>query len=69
MLGGLRTWLYNAAKSGRVPCVRLDGPGGPVRIVEGDLVEWLEAHRAGCLPGDSLRRRPAALRPLSAPCA
>jgi hypothetical protein len=55
MLGGLRTWLYNAAKSGRVPCVRLDGPGGPVRIVEGDLVEWLEAHRA--------------LRPPSAPCA
>ncbi len=64
MLGVSCAWLYEAAKSGRVPSVRLGGPGGPVRLVERDLVEWLERARAGWLPGDStadtLRRAAAA---------
>jgi predicted DNA-binding transcriptional regulator AlpA len=27
-----RSWVYVAAKSGRIPCVRLGGPDGPVRF-------------------------------------
>jgi excisionase family DNA binding protein len=53
MLGVSRTWLYEAAKRGRVPCVRLAGADGPVRFVESDLIEWLERARAGWLPGES----------------
>jgi excisionase family DNA binding protein len=53
MLGVSRTWLYEAAKGGRVPCVRLGGADGPVRFVESDLIEWLERARAGWLPGES----------------
>jgi excisionase family DNA binding protein len=33
MLGVSRSWLYEAAKDGRVPCVRLGGPDGPLRFV------------------------------------
>ena len=32
-----RTWLYAAAKSGRIPSVRLGGADGPVRFVEEDV--------------------------------
>jgi excisionase family DNA binding protein len=53
MLGVSRTWLYAAAKDGRVPCVRLGGPDGPVRFVERDLLAWLDRARAGWLPGES----------------
>jgi excisionase family DNA binding protein len=64
MLGVSRSWLYDAAKDGRVPSIRLGGPDGPVRFVERDLIEWLERARAGWLPGDStpetLRRAAAA---------
>ena len=64
MLGVSRSWLYEAAKDGRVPCVRLGGPEGPVRFVERDLAAWLERARADWLPGesraDSVRRAAAA---------
>ena len=53
MLGVSRTWLYAAAKDGRVPCVRLGGPDGPVRFVERDLVALLERARGGWVPGES----------------
>ena len=64
MLGVSRSWLYEAAKDGRVPCVRLGGPDGPLRFVARDLSERLERARAGWLPGSStgetLRRATAA---------
>jgi excisionase family DNA binding protein len=64
MLGVSRSWLYEAAKEGRVPSIRLGGPDGPLRFVEHDLVTRLERARAGWLPGDStaetLRRAAAA---------
>ena len=53
MLGVSRSWLYGAAKDGRIPCVRLCGSNGPLRFVEGDLLEWLERARASWRPGDS----------------
>jgi excisionase family DNA binding protein len=53
MLGVSRTWLYDAAKDGRVPCVRLGAPDGPVRFIERDLIAWLDRARAGWLPGES----------------
>lgn len=52
-LGVLRSWLYEAAKDGRVPCVRLGGSDGPLRFVEADLLAWLERARSAWRPGDS----------------
>jgi excisionase family DNA binding protein len=54
LLGVSRTWLYAAAKDGRIPCVRLGGPDGPVRFVSSDLSAWLGRAREGWLPGESL---------------
>jgi excisionase family DNA binding protein len=50
-LGVSRSWLYDAAKSGRIPHVRLGGPDGPVRFVESDLLAWLAEARAAWRPG------------------
>ena len=52
-LGVSRTWLYDAARQGRIPSVRIGGPEGPVRFVERDLDEWLNAARAMWRPADS----------------
>jgi predicted DNA-binding transcriptional regulator AlpA len=35
--GVSRTWLYDAAKSGRIPSVRLGGADGPLRFIEEDV--------------------------------
>src|SRR4051794_41871634 len=40
-LGVSRTWLYAAAKDGRIPSVRIGGPDGPLRFVPEDLEAWL----------------------------
>src|SRR3954447_16336296 len=45
MLGVSRSWLYDAAKSGRIPCVRLGGDNGPVRFRPDEVEAWLEASR------------------------
>jgi excisionase family DNA binding protein len=50
-LGVSRSWLYDAAKAGRIPHVRLGGPDGPVRFVEADLLTWLAEARAAWMPG------------------
>jgi excisionase family DNA binding protein len=52
-LGVSRTWLYAAAKDGRIPSIRIGGPDGPVRFVPGDLEAWLDEARAAWRPGDS----------------
>jgi excisionase family DNA binding protein len=54
-LGVSRSWLYEAAKSGRMPCVRLGGPDGPLRFIESDLVDWVDRARAAWQPGDTAR--------------
>src|SRR5687768_3473147 len=45
LLGVSRSWLYDAAKAGRIPCVRLGGPDGPVRFRAGELEAWIEGSR------------------------
>lgn len=54
-LGVSRSWLYGAAKDGRIPSVRLGGPDGPVRFVADDLERWLEEARSAWMPADSSR--------------
>ena len=55
MLGVSRTWLYDAARDGRIPSVRIGGPGGPLRFVPQDLDSWLDQARASWLPGRRTR--------------
>ena len=50
-LGVSRSWLYEAAKQGRIPCVRLGGDDGPLRFLEAELVAWLACARRGWSPG------------------
>lgn len=52
-LGVSRSWLYGAAKDGRIPSVRLAGPDGPLRFPERELDEWLARARAGWRPTDT----------------
>jgi excisionase family DNA binding protein len=52
-LGVSRAWLYDAAKTGRIPSVRIGGSDGPVRFIERDLDAWIEQARSAWRPGDS----------------
>src|SRR3954454_7981716 len=80
LLGVSRSWLYDAANSGRIPCVRLGSSDGPVRFRLRELEAWIEEGRvippqergvgrresAPTDPGASRRRRaPAADESLS----
>jgi excisionase family DNA binding protein len=44
-LGVSRTWLYEAARTGRIPCIRLGDERGPLRFVEAELDDWLTRAR------------------------
>jgi excisionase family DNA binding protein len=57
MLQVSRTWLYDAARDGRIPSVRLGGPERPVRFVEEDIEEWLERAGQAGRPGESRARK------------
>ena len=62
-----RSWVYEAAKAGRIPCVRLGGLDGPLRFVPGDVEAWLELARRSWLPGESatsVTRRAARAAPV-----
>jgi excisionase family DNA binding protein len=48
-----RTWLYDAAKTGRIPSIRIGGDDGPVRFVPEDVERWLDEARCSWLPGRS----------------
>jgi excisionase family DNA binding protein len=52
-LGVSRAWLYDAAKTGRIPSVRIGGADGPVRFIERDLDTWLQQARNAWQPGDT----------------
>src|SRR4051794_29721779 len=74
LLGVSRSWLYDAANSGRIPCVRLGSPDGPVRFRPRELEAWIEqgrvvppqerrAGRRRPAPADSATPRPRAQAP------
>jgi excisionase family DNA binding protein len=50
-----RAWVYEAARTGRIPSVRLGGDDGPLRFVATDLEHWLAQSRATWRPGRSWR--------------
>lgn len=50
-LGVSRTWLYDAAKAGRIPSIRIGGANGPLRFVREDLQRWIDDARAEWTPG------------------
>jgi excisionase family DNA binding protein len=50
-LGVSRSWLYDAAKAGRIPSVRIGGEEGPLRFVPEDIDRWLDDARAAWSPG------------------
>jgi excisionase family DNA binding protein len=58
-LGVSRSWLYEAARTGLIPCRRLGGPDGPLRFVEDEIDAWLQdacRHRRSTADaGDSAR--------------
>lgn len=36
-----RAWVYEAARTGRIPAVRIGGDDGPLRFVPDDIDRWL----------------------------
>jgi excisionase family DNA binding protein len=49
-LGVSRTWLYDAASTGRIPSIRIGGEDGPLRFVPADLEQWIDDARAASTP-------------------
>lgn len=50
-LGVSRSWLYEAAKVGRIPSIRIGGEEGPLRFVPADIQQWIDDARAAWIPG------------------
>lgn len=50
-LGVSRSWLYDAAKAGRIPSIRIGGEAGPLRFVPEDIERWIEDARTSWRPG------------------
>lgn len=57
-----RTWLYDAAKEGRIPSIRIGGEEGPLRFVPEDIERWVNDARAAWSPGRSAQPTSAAQR-------
>lgn len=54
-----RAWVYDAAKVGRIPAIRIGGQDGPLRFVAEDVERWLDQARAEWTPGArSVETRP-----------
>lgn len=45
-LGVSRSWLYDAAKTGRVPSIRIGGADGPLRFIPEDIARWIDDARS-----------------------
>jgi predicted DNA-binding transcriptional regulator AlpA len=50
-LGTSRSWVYDAAKRGEIPSIRLGGQDGPLRFVERDIEARIDDARARWHPG------------------
>src|SRR4051812_17573315 len=60
LLGVSRSWLYDAANSGRVPCVRLGSSDGPVGFRLRELEAWVGEGRVAPPREPGAGRRAAA---------
>lgn len=63
LLGVSRAWVYEAAKTGRIPALRVGGENGPLRFVPDDIERWLAAARRAWTPGGGASAGPAVTRP------
>ena len=50
-LGTSRSWVYDAAKRGEIPSIRLGSRDGPLRFVERDIEVWINDARNRWQPG------------------
>lgn len=67
LLAVSRAWVYEAARTGRIPSIRIGGADGPLRFVPDDIEGWLDEQRAEWTPGTRAgRRRPFELEPSAA---
>ena len=57
LLSVSRAWVYEAARTGRIPSFRLGGEDGPLRFVAEDIERWLAEARGGWLPRRNSRPR------------
>jgi len=48
-----RTWLYDAARDGRIPSIRIGGEEGPLRFHPDDIERWVNDARDAWSPGRS----------------
>jgi len=62
-LGVSRSWLYDAARAGRIPSIRIGGEEGPLRFVPEDVERWIDDARSAWTPG----RPTVATRPPAVP--
>src|SRR5438270_8546196 len=46
-----RAWVYEAARTGRIPSVRIGGEDGPLRFIPEDIDRWLADARTAWSPG------------------
>jgi excisionase family DNA binding protein len=58
LLSVSRAWVYEAARTGRIPSFRLGGEDGPLRFVAEDIERWLAEARGSWLPSRSNWPRP-----------
>lgn len=58
LLSVSRAWVYEAARSGRIPSFRLGGDEGPLRFVAEDIEQWLAEARGSWVPGRNSRSLP-----------
>src|SRR3954465_13231983 len=63
LLAVRRSWIYDAARSGQLPCVRV---GRHVRFVRSDLGRWVSSQRTGQPQLANWRASPSMTRPGSA---
>jgi excisionase family DNA binding protein len=73
MLAVSRAWVYEAARTGRIPSVRIGGEDGPLRFVPEDIEQWLAAARAvwsparGSEPSEERKHLPGKATPRTEP--
>jgi predicted DNA-binding transcriptional regulator AlpA len=68
-LGTSRSWVYDAAKRGDIPSIRLGGQDGPLRFIERDIETWINDARERWQPGKptpATRRNASARQRISA---